>query len=38
MNQQTEIARKLRNNPTEAEKKLWYYIRNKNLGVKFRRQ
>ena len=31
-------ARKLRNNPTEAEKYLWYLLRDKNLGVKFRRQ
>jgi very-short-patch-repair endonuclease len=37
-NPQTAIARKLRNNLTEAEKKLWYYLRNKNLGEKFRRQ
>ena len=37
-NQQTIISRKLRNNPTEAEKKIWYYLRNKNLGEKFRRQ
>ncbi len=34
----TIIARKLRNNPTEAEKKLWYYLRKENLGAKFRRQ
>lgn len=38
VNQRTQIARKLRNNLTEAEKKLWYYLRGKNLGVKFRRQ
>ena len=38
MGNKTIIARKLRNNLTEAEKKLWYYLRNKNLGVKFRRQ
>jgi very-short-patch-repair endonuclease len=37
-NQKTTTARKLRNNLTEAEKKLWYYLRNKNLGEKFRRQ
>jgi len=28
----------LRSNSTEAEKYLWYVLRNKNLGVKFRRQ
>ena len=33
-----EIARLLRNNPTEAEKYLWYVLRLKNAGVKFRRQ
>ena len=38
MDNKTEIARKLRNNLTDAEKKLWYFIRNYNLGVKFRRQ
>ncbi len=38
MDHKTEISRKLRNNSTEAEKKLWYYLRNKNLGEKFRRQ
>jgi very-short-patch-repair endonuclease len=37
-NPQTAISRKLRNNLTEAEKRLWYYLRNKNLGEKFRRQ
>ncbi|MDD5465772.1 MAG: DUF559 domain-containing protein [Candidatus Omnitrophica bacterium] len=34
----TPNAKRLRNNPTEAEKYLWYMFRNKNLGVKFRRQ
>lgn len=34
----TEIARKLRNNLTDAEKYLWYLLRIKNLGYKFRRQ
>ena len=38
MNPKTELARKLRNNPTEAEKKLWYYLRKNNTGQKFRRQ
>jgi very-short-patch-repair endonuclease len=35
---QTIIARKLRNNLTEAEKYLWYVLRAENLGYKFRRQ
>ncbi len=34
----TAVARELRNNLTEAEKCLWYELRCKNLGVKFRRQ
>lgn len=34
----TERARKLRNNPTEAEKKLWQALKESNLGTKFRRQ
>ena len=34
----TRVSRKLRNNPTDTEKHLWYALRNKNLGVKFRRQ
>lgn len=34
----TKIIRKLRNNLTDAEKYLWYVLRMKNLGVKFRRQ
>lgn len=38
MRTKTEIARKLRNNPTDAERKLWYYLKNSNLGQKFRRQ
>lgn len=38
MNDKTIIARKLRNNLTEAEKKLWYFLRKSNFGVKFRRQ
>lgn len=33
------IARKLRNGMTDTEKKLWYYLRRKQLlGYKFRRQ
>lgn len=31
-------ARELRNNPTDAEQKLWQHLRGKNLGSKFRRQ
>jgi very-short-patch-repair endonuclease len=31
-------ARKLRKDMTDAEKKLWSLLRNKRLGVKFRRQ
>lgn len=34
----TQASRKLRNDPTEAEKHLWYVLRGKSLGVKFRRQ
>ena len=34
----TPVARKLRNDPTEAEKHLWCVLRSRNLGVKFRRQ
>ena len=34
----TQAAKGLRNNLTEAEKYLWYMLRLKNLGVKFRRQ
>ncbi len=33
-----ERARELRNEPTEAEKKLWEHLRRKNLSAKFRRQ
>ncbi len=34
----TPAARKLRGEPTEAEKNLWQVLRSKNMGVKFRRQ
>jgi very-short-patch-repair endonuclease len=34
----TIFAKRLRKSMTEAEKKLWYKIRKKQLGVKFRRQ
>ena len=39
MEKHTTVARKLRNNMTEAEKYLWYTLRSKNInGLKFRRQ
>lgn len=39
MNPKTAIARRFRNNLTEAEKKLWYYLRSyRKQGIKFRRQ
>lgn len=34
----TEIARKLRREQTPAEARLWSVLRNRGLGVKFRRQ
>lgn len=34
----TPFAKKLRNNSTDAENHLWYMLRNKQFGVKFRRQ
>lgn len=34
----TKKARALRTNLTEAEKKLWYHLRQKQMGHKFRRQ
>ena len=34
----TPAARRLRSDPTEAEKHLWHVLRAKSLGVKFRRQ
>jgi very-short-patch-repair endonuclease len=33
-----EFARKLRNNPTPSEEKLWAYLRARKLGYKFNRQ
>lgn len=37
--QKTRIARRLRRNLTDAEKKLWYYLRNRQFkNLKFRRQ
>ena len=32
------VRKQLRKNPTEPEKKVWYYIRNAQLGQRFRRQ
>jgi very-short-patch-repair endonuclease len=34
----TDRARELRNASTPAERKLWHYLRNKQLGVRFNRQ
>jgi very-short-patch-repair endonuclease len=34
----TQRARYLRNNMTEPEKRLWTYLRKRQLGVRFRRQ
>jgi very-short-patch-repair endonuclease len=33
-----ERRRELRTKPTSTEEKLWWYLKNKRLGVKFRRQ
>lgn len=33
-----QFAKENRNNPTEAERLLWFYLSNKQLGVRFRRQ
>ncbi|MBI4054420.1 MAG: endonuclease domain-containing protein [Candidatus Doudnabacteria bacterium] len=39
MTKHTVVARQLRNNMTDAEKMLWYFLRFKNLNsYKFRRQ
>jgi very-short-patch-repair endonuclease len=37
-NNLTNLAKALRNNMTDAERKIWGQIRNKQMGVKFRRQ
>jgi len=35
----TQLAKKLRKNQTEAERRLWYHLRSKQIGgYKFRRQ
>jgi very-short-patch-repair endonuclease len=36
--EQRDFARQLRNQPAEAEKRLWRFLRAERLGVKFRRQ
>jgi very-short-patch-repair endonuclease len=36
--EQRDFARELRNQPTDAEKRLWHFLRAGKLGVKFRRQ
>ena len=36
--EQRDFARQLRNLPTDAEKRLWHFLRAEKLGVKFRRQ
>jgi len=36
--EQRDFARDLRNQPTDAEKRLWHFLRAGKLGVKFRRQ
>lgn len=34
----TKLAKELRQNQTDAEKLIWYFLRNNRLGCKFRRQ
>ena len=34
----TPVARKLRREPTDAERRLWSHLRGKQLGVQFTRQ
>ena len=36
--QQKDFRRSLRRDLTEAEQKLWFHLKGKQLGVKFRRQ
>ena len=35
---QREFAREMRNQPTQAEKRLWWLLQAEKLGVEFRRQ
>jgi crossover junction endodeoxyribonuclease RuvC len=34
----TDLARKLRHEGTEAEKRIWHLLRSRQIGTKFRRQ
>jgi crossover junction endodeoxyribonuclease RuvC len=34
----TDLARKLRHEGTEAEKRIWHLLRSRQFGTKFRRQ
>jgi very-short-patch-repair endonuclease len=34
----TPVARKLRADPTEAQKRLWWHLRGRQLGVQFTRE
>jgi very-short-patch-repair endonuclease len=36
--EQRDFARELRNQPTQAERRLWHFLKAGKLGVKFRRQ
>jgi very-short-patch-repair endonuclease len=36
--EQRDFARQMRNEPTAAERQLWWFLRAEKLGVKFRRQ
>ena len=36
--EQRDFARQLRNGPTEAEKRIWHFLRAGKLGVRFRRR
>ncbi len=36
--EQRDFARRLRNEATPAERRLWHFLRAEKLGVKFRRQ
>ena len=36
--EQRDFARQLRNQPTDPEKRLWWFLRAEKMGCKFRRQ
>lgn len=36
--EQRDFARQMRNQPTDPEKRLWWFLQAEKLGVKFRRQ